>query len=119
MAPVAGLINSVRLIFCHTIIFFIRDDIGILLKTSSALRMAPVFASEFICKTAGDAAVILKHASCILQPRGNRCPTGHPSAHPVGRFGGLDSQRGPQLQGLFTYSICLISELGNSHSSHP
>lgn len=104
--------------------FFIRDDIGILLKTGSALWMAPVFASEFICKTAGDAAVILKHVPCILQPRGNCCSTYGP---PLGilllvqveGFGGLDSQRGPQLQGLCMYSICLISKLGNSHSSHP
>lgn len=67
--------THIRLVFCHTIIFFVRDDIGILLKTSSMLWMAPVFASELICRTAGDAAVILKHAPCILQPRGNHCST--------------------------------------------
>lgn len=37
MSPAAGLIGSVRLTFCHTFFFLIRDGIEILLKTSSAL----------------------------------------------------------------------------------
>lgn len=106
--------------------FLIRNNTGILLnmKLNSALLMACVFASECICKTAGDAAAILKCAICVLDPRENLCSTYRPLLGilllvQVEAFGGVDSKRGLRLQGFCTYSICLISKLGNSHSSHP
>lgn len=104
----------------------IRNDTGILLniKLNSALLMACVFASEFICKTAGNAAAILKCGVCVSDPRGNLCSTYRPLLGilllvQVEGFGGEDSKRGLQLQGFCTCSIRLISKLGNSHSSHP
>lgn len=72
MSPAAGFISSVRLTFCHFFFFFNKRGHWNITKDKFC-TVALVFASEFICKTAGDVAVILKFTPSTLQHRGNCC----------------------------------------------
>lgn len=90
--------------FCHFFSFSLaRRYFGILIKTSSARQIA-LIAGEFICWTAGEAAVILKHILSLYSPEDAPVvPVDFSLFMQVQEFDHLDSPRGPHLRDLCMY----------------
>lgn len=88
--------------FCHNSFgffggFFARNYFGILIKTSSEPWIS-LIAGKFICKTAGEAAVILKHVLSLYSPEDTAVVLVDVWLFiQAQEFGCLDCPRGPHL----------------------